>query len=188
MTAVGVFDLDEAVCDTHDINSVFSAQNFCKHPQNENSEQERRGSRRVEEWLIAGHWTKWEPETVRCQNYYRFILYLFPWALQCENINKRSLKRWVRDGGPESERAGSGENSNISWLLFRWTFCTLNGALRTCLYICPPHVGQQWVGCTFPSLALYLTAGIRRGQTSLYLANYYFWYFWFSSLGWLGLN
>lgn len=28
MTAVGVFDLDKAVCDTHDINSVFSTQNF----------------------------------------------------------------------------------------------------------------------------------------------------------------
>lgn len=77
MTGVGVFDVDESVCEAHDINSVFNARNFtrfCKHPQNENNE-ERKGRRRVEEWLIAGHQIKWEPETVGCQNYYRFILY-----------------------------------------------------------------------------------------------------------------
>lgn len=182
MIGVDVFDVDESVCEAHDINSVFNARNFtrfCKHIQNENNEQERKGRRRVEEWLIAGRQTKWEPETVGCQNYYRFILYLLPWDLPhihplraeqkkgerwksmgtmswvkwCERISKRSLKRWVRDGGPESE------NSNISWVLFRSTFCTLKGALCACLYICPPHVGLQWVGCTFPCSARYLSPG-----------------------------
>lgn len=32
-----------------------------------------------EDCANAGHQTKWEPEnTVKCQNYYRFILYVLP--------------------------------------------------------------------------------------------------------------
>lgn len=69
------------------------------------------------------------------------------------------LKRRVGDGGraERAERAGGAagpeeRNGNISWLLFRSTFCTLKGAPRACPYICPPHVGVRWVGCTFFSL------------------------------------
>lgn len=144
------------VCgEAHDINSVFNARNFTrfrKHSQNENNEAQRMGRRRVKEWLIAGHQTKWEPETVRCQNNYRFIRYLLPWDLphihplqaeqkrgekwksmgtvswvkRCKRISKGNLKRWVRDGGTESRRRWVwGENGNISWVLFRSTFCTL---------------------------------------------------------------
>lgn len=144
MIRVDIIDFYVGVCEAHDINSVFNTRNFtrfCKRLQNENNGQERKGRRRVEEWLIAGHQTKWEPETVSCQNYYRFILYLLPWDLphihplwaeqktggeiwksmgtkskvkRCERISKRGLQRWVRDGGAESERAGSEEKTATS--------------------------------------------------------------------------
>lgn len=85
MIRVQIIDLDVGVCEERDINSVFKRRNiakFCERFQDENNdEQERKGRRRVEEWLIAGHHTKWEPETVRCQNCYRFILYPLPWDL-----------------------------------------------------------------------------------------------------------
>lgn len=44
-----------------------------------NKEERRVGER--EDCANAGHQTKWEPEnTVKCQNYYRFILYVLPWG------------------------------------------------------------------------------------------------------------
>lgn len=199
-----------------DIKSIFNTKSFtrfCKRLQNKNNEQERKGRRRAEEWLIAGHQTKWEPETVRCQNCYRFILYLLPWDLphihplwaeqkrgeRCEKVwaqsqrsnsarefSKRGLQKWVRDGGRESEEGWVwGENSNISWVLFRSTFCTLKGALYAWLYICPPHVGLQWVGCPVlpspsPHTALYLSRVQDWSDNSVYTETemvYSFWFF-----------
>ncbi len=88
-----------------------------------------------------------------------------------------------------------GENSNISWVLFGSTFCTLKGAPCARLYICPPHVGLQWVGCPFlpwpsPHIALYLSPEHRSGQTTLcvlklkwyFQGRYWLWYLRFNFL------
>lgn len=160
--------------------------------------------RRTEEWLIAGHQTKWEPETARCQSCYGFILYLLPWDLphihrpeqnksggeremwksmgtgswvrQCERISIRGLQRWVRHGGPESERGRVwGENSNISsagsyldktfvlWKEPCTPACTSVHRMLDC---------NGWAAlfclCPLPA-ALYLSLGQTTVQTTLYM-------------------
>lgn len=168
---IAVVYLEKVVFEAHDINSAFSVSNFTsKHPQN--NEQGRASSRRkggpCECRTSDQMGTR---EHCECQNYYRFILYVLPWgaphiewfwtqegmmgknsshaSIGATQLGKKGLKK---DDWKMPKWRARGENSQISWVLFRSS--TVSGGLRggrRAVHVPHAHARLQWVGCTLHS-------------------------------------
>lgn len=175
---IAVVYLEKAVYAANDINSAFSMRKFTSKLA-QNNEQERgeeRKRRRVWRQDIRPNGN--QRTTVKCQSYYRFMLHLLPWAephIGLVEQNKRRGKKkkkschgsvGARQLGKKTERwsvepeekAARSAGSYLVWVQWEEGWEEVGGP-----YICPPHAGLQWVGCTLHSSALHVSSGNRSG-------------------------
>lgn len=175
---IAVVYLEKAVYKAHDINSAFSMRKF-KSKLAQNNEQERgeeRKRRRVWRQDIRPNGN--QRTTVKCQSYYRFMLHLLPWAephigLAEQNKSREKKKKkschgsvGARQLGKKTERwsvepeekAARSAGSYLVWVQWEEGWEEVGGP-----YICPPHAGLQWVGCTLHYSALHVSSGNRSG-------------------------
>lgn len=160
---IAVVYLEKVVCEAHDINSAFTLRK-CTSKLPQNNEQERgeeRKRRRV--WMQDIRSNGNQRPTVKCRRYYRFMFHLLPRGephigrlsrirdgkkkkkKSCHgSVGARQLgKKTERWSGEPEEKAAPSAGSYLVWVQWEEGWEEVGGP-----YICPPHGGLQWVGCT----------------------------------------